>query len=222
MSKKPTFELQRFPNSPVNDAELLADLIAIAKQLNANTVSMPQYEDFGKYNVTTIGRRFGSWNKALIKAGLALSNESNISDERLFENLLALWQHYGRQPRRRELSTLPSTISQSPYNRRFGSWVAALEAFVRYANAKEIDGNEVCSGAVGQTRRKRTPRDPNLRQKVQVLMRDKSTCRLCGSTGVKVEIDHIVPWSKGGETILENLQVLCSNCNRGKSNIHNG
>ncbi len=32
-------------------------------------------------------------------------------------------------------------------------------------------------------------------------------------------IDHIKPWSKGGETVLENLQTLCATCNLGKSNI---
>ncbi|THJ09818.1 MAG: HNH endonuclease [Nitrospira sp. CG24C] len=29
-------------------------------------------------------------------------------------------------------------------------------------------------------------------------------------------------WSKSGETVLENLQTLCSVCNLGKSNVHTG
>ncbi len=29
--------------------------------------------------------------------------------------------------------------------------------------------------------------------------------------------DHIVPWSKGGKTVLENLQMLCTECNLAKS-----
>ena len=33
-----------------------------------------------------------------------------------------------------------------------------------------------------------------------------------------LELNHIVPWSKGGETTIENLQTLCQNCDRGKSN----
>ncbi|MFZ6816453.1 HNH endonuclease [Undibacterium sp. Rencai35W] len=32
----------------------------------------------------------------------------------------------------------------------------------------------------------------------------------------------MVPWSKGGETVLANLQTLCSVCNLGKSNVHPG
>ena len=34
-----------------------------------------------------------------------------------------------------------------------------------------------------------------------------------------MEIDHIVPWADGGETVMENLQLLCERCNGGKSNL---
>lgn len=33
----------------------------------------------------------------------------------------------------------------------------------------------------------------------------------------EMEADHIIPWSKGGKTILENCQMLCMKCNRTKS-----
>ena len=133
------FKLARVSGQPVEDAELLADLKRVAEMLGASTVSMPKYNECGKYDNTTVARRFGSWNNALLKAGLSVSNEVNISDERLFENILTLWQHYGRQPRRSELAKSPSLISQGPYNRRFSSWTAALEAFVEYANASGAD-----------------------------------------------------------------------------------
>jgi len=35
----------------------------------------------------------------------------------------------------------------------------------------------------------------------------------------EMQADHITPWSKGGKTIPENCQMLCSDCNRRKSNI---
>ena len=55
----------------------------------------------------------------------------------------------------------------------------------------------------------------------EILKRDNYKCQICGSTaadGVKLEIDHIIPVSKGGKTVPENLRVLCDRCNRGKSN----
>ncbi|MBM3581177.1 MAG: HNH endonuclease [Alphaproteobacteria bacterium] len=56
-----------------------------------------------------------------------------------------------------------------------------------------------------------------------MLKRDDFRCRACGanpptSPGLRLHVDHIVPWSKGGETIMDNLQTLCERCNLGKSN----
>jgi 5-methylcytosine-specific restriction endonuclease McrA len=46
------------------------------------------------------------------------------------------------------------------------------------------------------------------------------SCENCGKTALEasLEIDHIIPVSKGGKTEENNLQVLCFDCNRGKSN----
>lgn len=54
-----------------------------------------------------------------------------------------------------------------------------------------------------------------------VLKRDNYTCQICGITandGAKLHVDHIVPVSKGGKTVMSNLQTLCDRCNIGKSN----
>lgn len=59
----------------------------------------------------------------------------------------------------------------------------------------------------------------NIRQ--NVLMRDNYTCQICGATvkdGAKLEIDHVIPFSKGGTNDENNLQVLCQQCNREKYN----
>ena len=154
------FQLTRVSGQPVTHAEILADLKSVASKFDARTVSIPQYRQHGQYDETTVSRRFGSWNKALVAAGLTLSNEVNIADERLFENILTLWQHFGRQPRRSELAAAPSVISQSPYKRRFRSWTAALEAFTTYANAA---GTGVPTLKETIELRHSTSRDPSIR-----------------------------------------------------------
>ena len=52
----------------------------------------------------------------------------------------------------------------------------------------------------------------------EILNRDNHCCIECGSTK-NLEIDHIVPVSKGGDGRRENLQTLCRSCNRSKHNV---
>lgn len=57
--------------------------------------------------------------------------------------------------------------------------------------------------------------------KYAVLQRDNSTCQRCGANivntpGVKLVIDHKIPVEMGGETTIDNLWTLCSDCNGGK------
>ena len=220
---EPVFKLSRVSGTPVSDDELISDLCRIAGELGTNTVPRPQYLLMGRYGATTYNSRFGSWNEALIRAGLAVSHRNNIPDAELFENILAIWQHFGRQPRREELKVGTSSISQGPYNRRFGSWMNALRAFVDYANGTG-EALPERHAETGIDNKRRTGRDPSLRLRWRVLQRDNFKCCACGSSpaitlGVELHVDHIHPWEKGGETVLENLQTLCSKCNLGKSNL---
>lgn len=217
------FEYKHPKNYPVTTAELQNDLIRVAKELNNTMITQDLYSEHGKYNVTTISRRFGSWNTAMEIVNLQSGNKINYSEEQLFENILTIWSYKGKQPTRRDLSLYPSKISQSPYNRKFKSWSNALMAFIQFANQSEIDYKKNNS-MTNIRKEKQTNRDPSLRLRFQVLKRDNFSCRKCGASPVKdprveLHIDHILPWSKGGETILENLETLCVKCNLGKSNI---
>jgi hypothetical protein len=56
-------------------------------------------------------------------------------------------------------------------------------------------------------------------QKRTVYTRQGGVCPHCGKTYKfdEMEGDHITPWKDGGKTDIDNLQMLCKNCNRKKS-----
>lgn len=59
----------------------------------------------------------------------------------------------------------------------------------------------------------------SLRRKI--MQRDNFTCKLCGNStrtepNLLLEIDHMIPISKGGLTTENNLRTLCWKCNRRK------
>lgn len=56
--------------------------------------------------------------------------------------------------------------------------------------------------------------------KLKLYEQQNGICPICGEHFEieQMDADHITPWSKGGQTSLENGQMLCKHCNRTKSN----
>jgi Homing endonuclease associated repeat/HNH endonuclease len=212
------FELESYSRN-VPDDELLDDLKAVASDLGKSMVTIDEYNERGKFHATTITRRFRSWFTALDKAGLERTRNLNISNEELFENIVSVWTHLGKQPRYNDMTRGLSKYSAGTYEKRFGGWRKALEQFVIWANEGLLPVVEVFRN---ENRAHKTSRNINLRLRALVLMRDSARCQLCGATpqdGAKLHVDHIFPWSEGGETVIENLQILCEKCNIGKSDL---
>jgi 5-methylcytosine-specific restriction endonuclease McrA len=107
-----------------------------------------------------------------------------------------------------------------------------LEKFVEYINQEQEDEKDdvlivpVKSDVKSEKPKKITKREISDRLRFRILLRDGFTCRKCGSSplknpGVELHVDHILPWSKGGETTPENLETKCIKCNLGKGNAFN-
>jgi 5-methylcytosine-specific restriction endonuclease McrA len=162
-------------------------------------------------------------------ASLTRAKNQNISGEELFTNLAEIWTKLGRQPFCSELTSQTSKYGYSTYFKRFGSWRKSLEAFVAWANEGEVQAIETLSQSATTSRRQeafrhRTSRTINYRLRFLVMRRDNFKCRISGRSpatdpSVILEVDHIVPWDKGGETVMENLQTLAKEINIGKSNL---
>lgn len=211
-------------NAIVSDECLLADMIRVFKENNLDYLTINDYSQYGKYDNSTIIRRFGSWNNALLKAEIPIKQHF-WTEEELFENIECVWIKKGTQPRKRDMDdkTL-SFISSGAYLRKFGKWSNALKAFVDYINNEEVEFINLDKPVQNMIENHKTKRDINLRLRYKVIKRDNFTCCVCGASpakdpSIELQVDHIVPWSKGGETLIDNLQTLCSNCNLGKSNL---
>ena len=229
----------------ITDEEYYDDIRRVANLINKRTVPYEEYRKLGKYSAEYIFSRFGKWNDFLAKAGLEPTgfSKDKITEQECFDEIERMWRLLGRQPTTTDV--IKGDIchySIDPFKKRFGGWRKALEAFVVYINAedneyepkvseavktpdcqgakeKEGDVSEIASVTIH-----RTSRNINTRLRFKVLARDNFKCCACGASpakdpAVELHVDHIIPWSKGGETELENLQTLCSKCNLGKSDL---
>lgn len=211
----------------VTDEELLADLKRVATELNKNSITRDDYKDQGKYGGTTYIRRFGSWFNALEKAGLEKTRTPmNLPEEILFQNLEEIWIGLGRQPRYAEVQKPLSKYHVGTYENRFGTWRKALGKFVSYINNEEgVSSEEAIKDIrVEPSTLHKTKRGINWRIRFIVMRRDNFKCKKCGRSpatdpSIILHVDHVKAWANGGETVLGNLQTLCSKCNIGKSDL---
>jgi hypothetical protein len=155
-----------------------------------------------------------------------------ISDEELFEDIENVWMKLGKQPSYSQMRD-NSKFSIGTYEKRFGGWRSTLSEFINYINCptnsetinqqNKNEGKEFVSSVTQENSQHKTSRNVNLRTRFIVLSRDRFCCCTCGASpskdpSIQLQVDHIVPWSLGGETVIENLQTLCQKCNIGKSN----
>lgn len=220
------FELDDY-NRNIPDNLLIEDLASVAKKLDKDSVTHEEYNLNGKYSSTTYLRRFGSWFNALEKAGLQKTRTpANIPEEDLFKNLEEIWIKIGRQPRYQEIQKPLSKYHAGTYENRFGTWRKALEKFVAYINNEENISSEeaIQSLEIEPSTRHKTKRNINWRLRFIIMRRDNFKCKSCGRSpatdpSIVLHVDHKTAWANGGETILENLETLCSKCNIGKSDL---
>lgn len=230
-----------------SDDVFFADIRAVATQLGRNYVSTEEYAKYGKYSHGSKVKKYKSWDAIMRASGLGRTPfrtgpNLKYSDEELFQEIERVWIKFGRQPTITDIKNGEFSVGKNTFNRHFGGWRNALEAFVKYINSADISesssGNDTDSikDSTDYTKTNSqnlessnstthtTRRDINLRLRFKVMARDNFKCCICGQSPatdptVVLHIDHIKPWAKGGETTMDNLQTLCSKCNLGKSDL---
>lgn len=222
--------------------DMIKDLQDVANRIGKKSITSTEYSQYGKYSRDIFLRKFGSWNNALKNSGLdpfdhplGGGTKNRVSEYACLEEIERMWITFGRQPTTTDINNGLSKYSLHTYERRFGSWRKALEFFVAYMNGeqeveKPDDSDNILlpvdiqQKSANNEYAHKTKRDINLRLRFLVMKRDNFKCCICGNSPAKdptieLHIDHIVPWAKGGETVLDNLQTLCSKCNLGKSDL---
>ena len=208
----------------LSDDEIINDVLCVCKKLGKDSITICEYRKYGKH-YQSARKRWKSWNNILHKCGLKnLSNiNRNYTIDDLFNNFAEVWIKLNRQPYITDFVKYRkiSKFCASTYKRKFGGWQNTLNEFAKWIKKNEnISINYICSDI--EATKHKTQRDINLALRWSILNRDHFKCVKCGrspATDPKciLQVDHIVPWSKGGETIPENLQTLCRDCNLGKS-----
>lgn len=217
----------------LSDAELIDELKRVSKQIGKLELTHSEFNANSEISASAITRRFGSWSKGLSTAGLEVVKiGKRYTEFELFDNLATVWTHWGRQPSMSDMKKEPSIIGTKAYVIRWGSWTKALIAFVEKANSDApiseiVEKQEIEEVSTKKIiTRKSLPEDRreiSWQLRYKVLMRDGAKCVICGrdrNDGVKLHIDHIIPFSKGGKTLENNLRILCNECNIGKGDIY--
>lgn len=166
--------------------ELMANLKRVWDLL-AKQPSAKDMEKHSPISVTTYRNRYGSWQNALKEF---VENQSVNSQSPIVKNTKS-----NHIPLSRKAGLLKSAESQMS-NKKAGK-----------------DKNSVYVH--------KTSRSISVHLRYKVLLRDSFRCVLCGRSpameiGCVLQVDHIKPWSLGGETEIDNLRSLCRECNLGK------
>ena len=221
----------------MTDDDVLRRLRDLAVRLGRNELTKADVNQNLPFSDEILRKRWGTLRAAFAAAGLSTTPLGRrYSDEECFDNMLAVWTHYGRSPMHREMAKPPSTVGAKAYIKRFGTWNKTLAAFVERVNQDEQpdktqDSVPLVTETLGSPSepvdvpplKLEDRRDVPLGLRFRILSRDRFKCVLCGDHPARtatcvLHVDHIVPWSRGGKTSEDNLRTLCATCNVGRGN----
>jgi 5-methylcytosine-specific restriction endonuclease McrA len=95
------------------------------------------------------------------------------------------------------------------------------EVLERYAETVSSPSLTLRIPAVARlVKRLKTMKDQPKFSRPNVYTRDQYTCQYCGhrKTPEELNYDHVLPRSKGGKTVFENIATSCIHCNSKKDN----
>ena len=116
-----------FKTLNISDELLIYDIKQAATILKKETINREEYKIFGKYSFKIIQKRFGSWIKALEKAGFIENPPRYATEEELITNLKEVYEKLKKTPTISDIKIPISKYGLKPYVRMFGTWNRAIE-----------------------------------------------------------------------------------------------
>ena len=215
-----SFDKKRFQIKKKDFKNNLKEFYKLRKK---KTFSRDEFDSWKKRACSsdTIVRHYGSWENALKDVGIPTNKKHEYTIEELLEHFEKVWRWVEQAPSIGDLKKynlkFNTSVTYDAYPRRWGSYTKFQKIFSDFKQGN-LNLNEVIQKSKDSKKIKRSL-SPAIRS--SVLKKFNYKCSHCGRTvtdNIKLEIDHIVPLSKKGKNEIQNLQVLCNECNIGKSN----
>lgn len=241
------FEFKRHQRNKIPREKIISELERVAEIFKYTDFKQDDFDQISHISSYTVYREFGSWEKTMQILADSLRSKSiefkittrrsSYSMQEIFDEMERIWVQLGHRPSRDEWVTMKPKMSYDTIYRHFGGWTNACLKFIEYKSGGKIDDRELeepigsknqlgflpTNNEINTTKKIEKTRIIPLSVRIKVLARDNFRCVFCGKSpatdiGVKLHIDHIIPFSNDGKSSLDNLQTLCEECNLGKSN----
>ncbi len=191
----------------VSACKLLQELPEIAPQIES-----------GEINLTQLGQVKGFFtDENILDPKTKMKVIGKVKGKTTRETEKILWEMRSEEaPRRVTLVLKEETVQKLNQVRALkGHSCPDMDSLLMTMSATVMDLWNPIRGSRNMQPTEGSSRYVPVQVKSQVWERDKSKCRNCGST-FALELDHIKPFAAGGKTTVENLRLLCRNCNQRK------
>jgi hypothetical protein len=228
------FSFKRHRIDKLSREEMLSELEKAAEKFNYIEFGWRDFNKVANISANPVKKEFGGWRKALAELKELLQSKGKDlslrkvppnrihSDKDMFDEMEKIWKELGHRPSRTEWELAKPKIHYNTYKQRFGGWQNACLKFIEYKMGGEIEideGKEEVEFEKPEKIKKVEYKTGDTRTipvsvHLKVLSRDNYRCVFCGRSpatdiGVRLYLDHIKPFSKGGKSTEENLQTLC-------------
>jgi hypothetical protein len=126
----------------ISEQDCITELRRVAAALGKSSVSREEFKTHGRFSENAIIRRFKSWNKALVAAGLPLSAQYKkpLGVDTLAPHFLKATAELRRVPTRLQLARR-TTHTEEAFSRKFGGYAEFKRQAIRHilASEKELE-----------------------------------------------------------------------------------